>query len=231
MTASYCCLWFLPTPKVNTKITSIDKFVYHLNNTVYVKHVDNTTDNIDKYSCHWNCLNRTDFYIWLTHSDYISTVYVNASLTNNTCNEYDMKFNANTNNDVVCEPKDGCYLICKDEDLNLDETLVDAFVNTTAGNKTKRSIGEQSVTIESHTNESVNDLKESLVKTTLSPSVREEFKEENGGKSFYVSSTFWGYVVLMCVGTVAFNVANCISDAICFNVLGKLYFYIFNHDM
>ncbi|CAG4958558.1 unnamed protein product [Colias eurytheme] len=42
---------------------------------------------------------------------------------------------------------------------------------------------------------------------------------ENEG-SFYVTATFWAFVILMCVGTVAFNVANCIGDAVCFDVLG-----------
>ncbi|XP_038221064.1 major facilitator superfamily domain-containing protein 6 [Zerene cesonia] len=42
----------------------------------------------------------------------------------------------------------------------------------------------------------------------------------DGGGSFYVTATFWAFVVLMCVGTVAFNVANCIGDAVCFDVLG-----------
>lgn len=34
------------------------------------------------------------------------------------------------------------------------------------------------------------------------------------------SSTFWVFVVLMCLGTIGFNVANSISDAVCFDVLG-----------
>ncbi|XP_075989324.1 major facilitator superfamily domain-containing protein 6 [Anticarsia gemmatalis] len=39
-------------------------------------------------------------------------------------------------------------------------------------------------------------------------------------KHFYMTAAFWAFVVLMCVGTVAFNVANCIGDAVCFDVLG-----------
>lgn len=42
-----------------------------------------------------------------------------------------------------------------------------------------------------------------------------------GEYQLYASVTFWGFVILMCVGTVAFNVANCIGDAVCFDVLGK----------
>ncbi|XP_023287706.1 major facilitator superfamily domain-containing protein 6 isoform X2 [Orussus abietinus] len=37
----------------------------------------------------------------------------------------------------------------------------------------------------------------------------------------YMSSTFWGFILLMSLGNIGFNVANCISDAICFDVLGE----------
>lgn len=44
----------------------------------------------------------------------------------------------------------------------------------------------------------------------------------------YTSITFWGFVLLMSLGNIGFNVSNCISDAICFDVLGKKYYtYIF----
>lgn len=33
------------------------------------------------------------------------------------------------------------------------------------------------------------------------------------------TSTFWTFVILMSLGTIGFNVANCVSDAICFDVL------------
>ncbi|XP_060523756.1 major facilitator superfamily domain-containing protein 6 [Cylas formicarius] len=36
----------------------------------------------------------------------------------------------------------------------------------------------------------------------------------------YRSVAFWGFLVLMSVGTVGFNVVNSISDAICFDVIG-----------
>lgn len=38
--------------------------------------------------------------------------------------------------------------------------------------------------------------------------------------SVYGSATFWSFVVLMSLGTINFNVGNCVSDAICFDVLG-----------
>lgn len=37
----------------------------------------------------------------------------------------------------------------------------------------------------------------------------------------YASITFWGFVLLMSLGNIGFNVSNSISDAICFDVLGK----------
>ncbi|XP_014208100.1 major facilitator superfamily domain-containing protein 6-B [Copidosoma floridanum] len=36
----------------------------------------------------------------------------------------------------------------------------------------------------------------------------------------YKSMAFWGFVLLMSLGNIGFNVSNCISDAICFDVLG-----------
>lgn len=32
---------------------------------------------------------------------------------------------------------------------------------------------------------------------------------------------FWGFVLLMSLGTIGFNVANCVSDATCFDMLGS----------
>lgn len=44
----------------------------------------------------------------------------------------------------------------------------------------------------------------------------------------YTSITFWGFILLMCFGNIGFNVSNCISDAICFDVLGKsCYMYVY----
>ncbi|CAL7937711.1 unnamed protein product [Xylocopa violacea] len=37
----------------------------------------------------------------------------------------------------------------------------------------------------------------------------------------YTSVTFWGFVLLMSLGNIGFNVSNCISDAICFDILGE----------
>lgn len=40
------------------------------------------------------------------------------------------------------------------------------------------------------------------------------------GSCFYKTITFWSFVILMCLGTIGFNVSNCVSDATCFDVLG-----------
>ncbi|KAF9416634.1 hypothetical protein HW555_006064 [Spodoptera exigua] len=63
------------------------------------------------------------------------------------------------------------------------------------GNKTKRSVEDLNRNITSNTDEKKSD-------------------------NFYMTAAFWAFVILMCVGTVAFNVANCIGDAVCFDVLG-----------
>lgn len=36
----------------------------------------------------------------------------------------------------------------------------------------------------------------------------------------YASATFWGFIFLMALGNIGFNVSNSISDAICFDILG-----------
>lgn len=40
------------------------------------------------------------------------------------------------------------------------------------------------------------------------------------GSCYYFTWTFWIYVILMCIGTIGFNVCNCVSDATCFDMLG-----------
>ncbi|XP_055839818.1 major facilitator superfamily domain-containing protein 6 [Episyrphus balteatus] len=41
----------------------------------------------------------------------------------------------------------------------------------------------------------------------------------NSPDCLYNTSTFWMFVILLCLGTIGFNVTNSISDAICFDVL------------
>lgn len=42
----------------------------------------------------------------------------------------------------------------------------------------------------------------------------------------YGTPAFAGFVLLMSLGTIGFNVANSISDAICFDVLGEVFAYL-----
>lgn len=48
----------------------------------------------------------------------------------------------------------------------------------------------------------------------------------NDNYCLYKSMTFWGFVILMSLGNIGFNVSNCISDAICFDILGILQLYV-----
>ncbi|XP_031843125.1 major facilitator superfamily domain-containing protein 6 [Nomia melanderi] len=43
----------------------------------------------------------------------------------------------------------------------------------------------------------------------------------NDKDCLYTSLTFWGFVLLMSLGNIGFNVCNSISDAICFDILGE----------
>lgn len=46
---------------------------------------------------------------------------------------------------------------------------------------------------------------------------------EIDSSALYKSFTFWSFVILMSLGTIGYNVINSISDAICFDVIGKCY--------
>ena len=63
------------------------------------------------------------------------------------------------------------------------------------------------------------DLNENSSQCELSCVLHETEMEKD---CLYGTPVFWGFVLLMFLGTIGFNVANSISDAICFDVLGKL---------
>lgn len=48
-----------------------------------------------------------------------------------------------------------------------------------------------------------------------------ENENQTLGSCFYGTLTFWSFVLLMCIGTIGFNVSNCVSDATCFDMLGE----------
>lgn len=41
------------------------------------------------------------------------------------------------------------------------------------------------------------------------------------GTCYFGTLTFWLFTILMCLGTIGFNVTNSVSDAICFDMLGE----------
>ncbi|XP_061726146.1 major facilitator superfamily domain-containing protein 6 isoform X2 [Cydia pomonella] len=64
------------------------------------------------------------------------------------------------------------------------------------------------------------DLNDTELNVTSNRTNLENSVSMDATDNLYMTSVFWAFVVLMCVGTVAFNVANCIGDAVCFDVLG-----------
>lgn len=171
----------------------IQEYVYQLNDTVVVKHRNDRTDAIlEKYTCHWNCTADYKFQVYLSNSTYINTIYTDNK--NVSCSFLQM--GTDVSGSDVCVPKKDCNLLCFEYSLN--ESLL---------NRSRREVGSTNVN-------SLGVVEKDKVKEIIIP-------ETVDGGSFYTSVTFWAFVVLMCVGTVAFNVANCIGDAVCFDVLGE----------
>lgn len=193
MSGSYCCLWFLPMPDPQEANDKLVETIHRLNDTVYLKQYTNVT-MLEKYKCHWNCSMVGNFDVYLSNASYINTVYIDNQVSNASCSVLSMDFNDIVAGDVVCAPKDGCNLICFENDYdNIYKKSAEVLNDTGnyAGNFNKTSVSSSESTVETR-------------------------------DSFYMTATFWAFVVLMCVGTVAFNVANCIGDAVCFDVLGEL---------
>lgn len=46
--------------------------------------------------------------------------------------------------------------------------------------------------------------------------------DTGGSVGFYTELVFWGFVATFTLGSMGYNVANSVSDAICFDVLGEL---------
>ncbi|XP_045781469.1 major facilitator superfamily domain-containing protein 6 [Maniola jurtina] len=200
MSGSYCCLWLLPMPEEPETAEPVLESVYQLNDTVYIKTYHNNTDAIlEKYMCHWNCTTDETFQVYLTNSTYINTVYID-NKENISCSLLHMEFNDVREGETICIPKQDCNLLCYDEALIKDVQIF---------NRSKREVGSSKVN-------TVDVLEKDVDKIKRTDLVKSEIEG-----SFYMTCTFWGFVVLMCVGTVAFNVANCIGDAVCFDVLGS----------
>lgn len=71
-----------------------------------------------------------------------------------------------------------------------------------------------------------NEINVCLRNDSISLELNETFVCENDialvPDCLYKTGTFLSFVILMCIGTIGFNVTNCISDAICFDMLGKI---------
>lgn len=206
MTGSYCGLWFIPMPEEPPEPNpGFIEYVYRLNDTVYVKtnpSSDISNSELEKYKCHWSCTNETSFEVYLSNDTYVNTIYVD-NVDNTTCLFLHMDFDDIREGEMICIPKQNCNLLCFEDD-GLNETSI---LNKT---RLKRGIDSKDTT-----NQLKIDAKEE--KRTNDTKVL----QQSGGDSFYTTAVFWSFVILMCVGTVAFNVANCIGDAVCFDVLGK----------
>lgn len=171
----------------------IQESVYQLNDTVLVKpYYDRTDAILEKYTCHWNCTTDYKFQVYLSNSTYINTMYIDNK--NISCSILQMATDVNGSD--MCIPKKDCNLLCFEDSLN--ESIL---------NRSRREVGNSNVN-------SLEVIEKDKVKEIVIP-------ETVDSGSFYTSATFWAFVVLMCVGTVAFNVANCIGDAVCFDVLGE----------
>ncbi|KAM3956874.1 major facilitator superfamily domain-containing protein 6-like [Aphomia sociella] len=215
MTGSYCCLWFLPMPEQpDTTEPTIVEYVYNLNDTIYLKKYENDTI-LEKYTCHWNCSMAEKFDVYLSDTMYVNTVYIDGQVTNDSCSLLHMTFNDVRAGQLICAPVENCNLLCFDENL-------------TELNRTKRELQSASNNVIGDTSKNIS--KNLLTSNTMNASsITDASKTTNASKqvnskettdSFYMTFTFWAFVVLMCIGTVAFNVANCIGDAVCFDVLG-----------
>lgn len=135
------------------------------------------------------------FDVYLSDGPFINTVYIDNEVSNSSCFNLSMGFDDFQDGEVTCIPKEDCNLLCYENEFDIQS------------NKTRRSIEN-----------SVND--NSIVDLSKNVSQIEETVAKKS-ESFYMTAPFWAFVILTCIGTVAFNVANCIGDAVCFDVLGK----------
>jgi hypothetical protein len=98
-----------------------------------------------------------------------------------------------------------------------NETYIDALLKTSlitndaSANVTPCVLGNSSLTC---------SLDDDSSHCELSCILHETEREKD---CLYGTPTFWGFVLLMSLGTIGFNVANSVSDAICFDVLGELF--------
>lgn len=212
MTGSLCGLWFIPMPEEPPEPNpGVLEYVYRLNDTVYIKRTPTSdvqtnpsisNSELEKYKCHWSCTNETSFEVYLSNDTYVNTIYVD-NIVNTTCSFLHMDFDDLREGQMMCIPKHNCNLLCFEDDGSNETSYL---INT----RVKRGIDSKD-----KTNQIKMDAKEEIRLNET------KVLEQSGGDNFYMTAAFWSFVILMCVGMVTFNVANCIGDAVCFDVLGK----------
>lgn len=242
MTGSYCGLWFIPMPEGPPDTTDpLLQYVYRMNDTIYLQKYNNTTiDNLDEYRCHWTCAVDKNFNVYLSNSTYINTIYVDDAVTNASCSLFLMDYDDDREGQIICAPKDNCNLMCFEDDdfasvadgiQNRTKRAVNALSNLT-DNKVKTELSKEHDKLSNSTDHNVlavdlskeklnaKDVRSKVLSKVYTHTQSTVVLESD--ENFYMTGTFWTFVVLMCLGTVAFNVANCIGDAVCFDVLGKI---------
>ncbi|XP_068625966.1 major facilitator superfamily domain-containing protein 6 [Battus philenor] len=194
MTGSYCGLWFLPMPEEPESPEHLLRSVYQFNDTVQaIQYKNNTPEQLQMVSCHWSCEKSYDIQVLLPNTPLVNSVYVDEVVNNTTCSLLRMNYVDFREGRVICAPKENCNLMCFEEDMT-NEKRLKREVSATKDNALESGKMFSKITKE----------KEMVIEDS----------------SVYMTGVFWVFVVLMCVGTVAFNVANCIGDAVCFDVLG-----------
>lgn len=53
----------------------------------------------------------------------------------------------------------------------------------------------------------------------------------DNGAGLYSGFSFWSFVFLMSFGSIGYNIFNSMSDAICFDVLGKFSYFVLESDL
>ncbi|CAK1587839.1 unnamed protein product [Parnassius mnemosyne] len=204
MTGSYCGLWFLPMPEEPEPSEPLLRSIYKLNDTVYIQTYKNDSyEPLELYNCHWTCEKTDHLGVFLPNSTFVNTIYVDGPVTNTTCSLFHMNYVESRQGQTICSPLKDCNLVC------FEDAIIPKEMNETNFNRTRREVSA------AKDGNSFQNIEKVYAKVTKEKGV--ETKEDG---SIYMTAVFWTFVVLMCVGTVAFNVANCIGDAVCFDVLG-----------
>lgn len=107
-----------------------------------------------------------------------------------------------------------CYLDC---DVNESQIGFIRIINNNRKNRTEIPM-PLCLCMDSQHNTDIFRINETCRSVNCVPF---ETDNQSLGSCYYGTSTFWVFVILMCLGTIGFNVTNSVSDAICFDMLGE----------